>query len=143
LDISRADSIIKESLKKGQDARMRAYLGTLLLANPQVIKEVVRMRNGTLTLEKALEETGLTAKWKTEGKAEGKAEGIAEGEARGKAEGKAEGEAAGREEKALEIARNLIRKGWSAQEIAETINLGLDKIKPLYRAQGQRTPKTR
>jgi predicted transposase YdaD len=100
-----------------------------------VIEEVVRMRNGTLTLEKVLEEVGLTKKWKTEGIAEGKAEGIAEGEARG--------EAAGREEKALEIARNLIQKGWSIEEIAETINLGIDKIKPLYHPQREKTLKTR
>jgi hypothetical protein len=110
LDISQADSILKESGEKGKDAPLRAYLNALLLANPRVIKEVVRMRNGTLTLERVLEEAGLTEKWKTEG--------IAEGEARGKAEG----EAAGREEKALEIVRNLIQKGWSVEEIAETTN---------------------
>ncbi|MDR1316307.1 MAG: hypothetical protein LBK13_05480, partial [Spirochaetales bacterium] len=116
LDISQADSILRESGKKGKDAPVRAYLNALLLANQQAVEEVLRMRNGTLTLEKVLENAGLTKKW------------IAEGETRGKAEGRTEGQ----EEKALEIARNLIRRGWAPGDIAEITNLDPMKIQPLY-----------
>jgi predicted transposase YdaD len=94
-----------------------------LLANPGVVEEALKMRNGTLTLEKVLKEAGLTEKWK--------------------AEGKAEGEARGEEKKALEIARNLIQKGWELNEIAETTNLSVDKIKPLYRPQRKKALKNR
>jgi hypothetical protein len=116
LDISRARSIIKESDRRGKEARIRAYLNAVLLANPEAIEEALRMGNETLTLEKVLKNAGLTEKW------------IAEG----KAEGKAEGEAIGEEKKALEIAKNLITKGWNVNEVAEITKLSINKVKTLY-----------
>ncbi|MDR3174892.1 MAG: hypothetical protein LBU19_11615 [Treponema sp.] len=128
LDISRADAIIKESERKGKGAQIRAYLNAVLLANPRVLEETVKMRDGTLTLEKVLKKAGLTEKWK----AEGEALGEARGEARGEVRGEARGEARGKEEKALEIAQNLVQKGWSAGEIAEVTRLSIRKVKSLY-----------
>lgn len=74
-----------------------------------------------ISREKALAE-GL-AEGRAEGLAEGRAEGLAKGRAEGKAEGKAEGMAegltTGRNEKAMEIAMNLIRKGMNENDAAE------------------------
>jgi hypothetical protein len=126
LDISQAGAILKESAGKGKGARIHAYLNAVLLANPRAVEEALKMRNGALTLEKVLRDAGLTEKWK----AEGKAEGEALGEARGKAEGK--------EEKALEIARNLIQRGWSVEETAETTDLSIDRVKALCRPRRKR-----
>jgi hypothetical protein len=85
-----------------------------------MIEEALRMRNGALTLEKVLKDAGLIDKWIAEGKEEGE------------------------EKKALEIARNLMQKGWTAQEIAETINFDAAKIRVLYGPQRKKaTPKNR
>ena len=52
-----------------------------------------------------------------EGRAEGKAEGRAEGKAEGRAEGRAEGKAA----RDMEIARGLIKKGYTNEMIADLL----------------------
>jgi predicted transposase/invertase (TIGR01784 family) len=115
-------SIIKETIRKGKGALLRAYWNAILLANPKAVEEAMKMGNATLTLEKVLKNAGLTEKWKAEGKAEGKVEG--------KVEGKAEGK--------IEVARKLIQKGWSAEDIAETTELSLDKIQALYHTRTRR-----
>jgi predicted transposase YdaD len=73
------------------------------------MREVINMKSGTLTIEDVLRETGYIPRWEEMGKEKGK------------------------EEKALEIAKNLVQKGWKAEEVAETTDLPLDKIKPLYK----------
>jgi hypothetical protein len=118
LDISRAGAIIKESGRKGKGAHIQAYLNAVFLANPRIVEEALRMRNGTLTLEKVLKDAGLIAKWKAEGEAQGKAEG--------------------EEKKALEIARSLIHEGWPVEKIAKTTQLSVEKIRSLYRAHTKR-----
>jgi predicted transposase/invertase (TIGR01784 family) len=58
---------------------------------------------------------------------EGEARGKALGEARGEALGKARGEARGR----AEIARNLKKRGWPIDQIAEDTGLSAEEIAKL------------
>jgi hypothetical protein len=110
--------IVEESQRQGKEAWIRAYLDVIMRANKESVQEVM-MSDSALTLEKIFRDTGFLAKWIDEGKAEGKAEGIAEG--------KAEGE----ERKAVEIAKNLIKYGFSLEKTAELSGLDLEKIKTL------------
>lgn len=63
-----------------------------------------------------------------EGKAKGLEEGRAEGRAEGIAEGRAEGIAKGIEQRNIEIAKNMLRKGLSAEDISEMTGLPVDLI---------------
>ena len=58
---------------------------------------------------------------------EGKIEGEIEGEIKGKKEGKIEG----KEEKSIEIANNMLNKGYSLNEIVEITQLNVNTIKQL------------
>ena len=66
---------------------------------------------------------------KREGIAEGKEIGMKEGMAKGKQEGLAEGMEKGMNQKALEIAKNMLAMGLSAEQIAKATQLPLDIIK--------------
>jgi len=61
----------------------------------------------------------------------GHATGLAEGEAKGKAEGRAEGKIEGRSERDIEIARNMKRKGYATDDIAEMTGLSSVEIERL------------
>jgi hypothetical protein len=74
----------------------------------RLLREVLAM--GDLTLEKVLEESGLTAKWEERGKVQG----IALGEARGMALGKAEGLAQG-----IAQVLDLLKSGKPPEEILQ------------------------
>lgn len=63
-----------------------------------------------------------------DGFAEGKAKGLEEGRAEGRAEGWAEGIAKGIEQRNIEIAKNMLRKGLSAEDISEMTGLSVDLI---------------
>ncbi len=63
-----------------------------------------------------------------DGFAEGKAKGLEEGRAKGRAEGRAEGIAKGIEQRNIEIAKNMLRKGLSAEDISEMTGLPVDLI---------------
>ena len=63
-----------------------------------------------------------------DGFAEGKAKGLEEGRAEGRAEGWAEGIAKGIEQRNIEIAKNMLRKGLSAEDISEMTGLPVDLI---------------
>jgi len=65
----------------------------------------------------------MLERWTAERKDGWKAEGIAEGEARGEARGKAE--------RAIEIARNMKRRGYSTNDIADLTGLSSDEIERL------------
>ncbi len=60
------------------------------------------------------------------------AKGFEEGIAVGKAEGKAEGIAVGMEEKALKIAKELIAKGMTIEEICRITELRIDVVQKLF-----------
>jgi conserved hypothetical protein (putative transposase or invertase) len=57
-----------------------------------------------------------------------RAEGLAEGRAEGRAEGLAEGEVIGEKKKALSIARNLLNKGMSIEEVVNATGLTKQQI---------------
>jgi hypothetical protein len=84
LNAKSARSILEESRKKRSGAEFEAYLYALINANQKAIQEVQTMAKNELPFDKWVEETGLAAKWRAEGKIEGKAEGKVEGEAIGK-----------------------------------------------------------
>lgn len=65
---------------------------------------------------------------RAKGWAEGWAEGWAKGWAKGWAEGRAEGIAKGIEQRNIEIAKNMLRKGLSAEDISEMTGLPVDLI---------------
>ena len=65
---------------------------------------------------------------KREGIAEGKEIGMKEGMAKGKQEGLAEGMEKGMNQKALEIAENMLAMGLSAEQVAKATQLPLDII---------------
>jgi predicted transposase/invertase (TIGR01784 family) len=62
-----------------------------------------------------------------EGREEGLERGREEGLERGREEGREEGLERGREE----TARNLLKKGWSIEETAEIVDLGIDRLRDL------------
>ena len=66
---------------------------------------------------------------KREGIAEGKEIGMKEGMAKGKQEVLAEGMEKGMNQKALEIAENMLAMGLSAEQVAKATQLPLDIIK--------------
>ena len=70
------------------------------------------MRETAKTLEKVLEDAGLTAKWE--------------------ARGEARGEAKGKEKEALAIAQNLINLGVSMEVVISATKLAPEKVKELY-----------
>jgi hypothetical protein len=75
LNTKSARSILEESRKKGKGADIAAYLYALINANRKVIQEVLAMAKEGLPFDKLLEEMGLIAKWRAEGRIEGEARG--------------------------------------------------------------------
>ena len=66
-----------------------------------------------------------------EGRTKGMAEGHAKGMAEGRAKGMAEGRAEGRDERSIEIARKMLAKGKTIDEIMEFTELGRECIESL------------
>ena len=67
-------------------------------------------------------------KWSKEERAEGWEAGLAKGHAKGHAEGRAEGHAEGRAEERLVVAKALLRKHMSVEDIAEVTGLSVKEI---------------
>jgi hypothetical protein len=111
LGLQGLNRVTAEIDRLGKAAQIKAYLDVIVRANPEALKEALKMSDAALTLERVFEEAGLTAKWEAQGRAEG--------EARGKAEGKAE------------VARNLIRLGLPLEKVAQATELDLETIKSL------------
>jgi predicted transposase/invertase (TIGR01784 family) len=65
------------------------------------------MANGTATFEEVFTEAGIIPQW------------IEQGIERGE------------EKKALTIARNLLAKGWAAEDVAETTGLSIERVRSL------------
>jgi hypothetical protein len=107
LDLESTRVILKEGSKKGKEAPVRVYLDVILRANSTMIREVLNMSDGALTIETVLEETGLAAKY----------------ELRGEAKGEARGE---------EKARNLLDMGWTIEQTARTSRLAIEKVQSLH-----------
>jgi len=119
LKASEIRRVTGEIARQGKAARIRAYLDVVLKANKESLMEALKMSDTQLTLDKVFEEVGLVAKWESRGKARG----IAEGEARG--------EARGEERKASEIARNMLKNGFSMEETSKLSGLDIAKVRLL------------
>jgi predicted transposase YdaD len=73
-------------------------------ANPEIIEEALKMSNvADITFEEALEKAGFRQRW----------------------------EARAKEEKALEIAKNLLAEGFSVEQTAKLAGLDLEKVRAL------------
>jgi predicted transposase YdaD len=91
-------------MKRGD---LKAYMHVIMQANPRIVEEVLKMRSAALN--EVLERSGLTAEWKERGRQEGRLEGK------------------------LEIARNLLKRGWTKEAVAETVGADLQMIRALKR----------
>ena len=82
-----------------------------------------------------IERNALLAKGKAEGKAEGIAEGEAKGRAEGEAKGRVEGEAKGRTEGEAnakqDLARTLLKEGFSVEKTALLTGLSAHDVQVL------------
>ncbi|MDR1970554.1 MAG: hypothetical protein LBQ46_01410 [Treponema sp.] len=101
--------ILEESSGIRTQTPIGAYLGVLLQANPVPMMEVIKMEDGTLTIEDVLEKTGWAAKFE------------ARGEARGEIMGK------------REAAKNLIENGFAPEQAAKFSGLDIEAVQELYR----------
>jgi hypothetical protein len=141
LDVAEINRITAEIGKLGKGVHIGAYLDVITRANPEVIKEAMKMSKSAITLEQVFEDVGWIAKWEARGEArgeiQGEARGVALGEARGKALGEAQGEARGKalgeEKKAIEVAGNLLKMGLPVEKVVEATKLGLETVKSLTR----------
>jgi flagellar biosynthesis/type III secretory pathway protein FliH len=115
LEPGAASAILKARKEAAREAPLSAYLDVLLRANSEAFLEALNMANGTRTFEEVFTEAGIIPQWI----------------ARGKKEGKKEGKEEGKIEKALAIARNLLAKGWTLEDVAETTDLPLEKVRSL------------
>jgi hypothetical protein len=108
LDLETTRVILKEGSRRDKEDPVRAYLDVILRANSAMIREVLNMSDGTLTLERVLEEAGLIAKYESRGEAKG-------------------------EEKArFEIARDLLGMGWTVEQTARVSRLPMEKVQVLH-----------
>jgi len=96
-------------MRLGKAARIKAYVDAIMRANRKNLLEAYKMSD--MTLDEIFVEVGAAARW----------------EARGKAIGEANGEAIGEEK----IARNMLRKGLSVEQVAELSGLDIEKIRKI------------
>lgn len=104
LDFSNASVIFKESVRSVDGLSKRAYLDAVLHANSLIFQEVYKMSDSSAaTFDDFLMEAGFISRWEEEGRKEG-----------------------------LEkVARNLLMKGWSVEDTAETAELDIETVKSL------------
>jgi hypothetical protein len=103
LDKSLARQIWIEIDKQGKAAQIGAYLEAIFNANVSIMREVSKLSDVALTMDKVLEEAGLTAMW----------------EARGEEKGK------------VEVAKNAIKQGLPEDTIAAITGLDLETIRKI------------
>jgi hypothetical protein len=108
LETGAAGVILEAGKGAARKAAVSAYLDVVVRANPEVFLEAWSMANGTKTFEEVFTEAGIIPQW------------IEQGE----------------EKKALAIARNLLAKGWAVEEVAETTDLPLEKVRSLVGMSG-------
>jgi hypothetical protein len=71
LDIAGIQHISTEINRQGKAARIGAYLEAIYKANLTIMTEALKMSDTALTLDKVLEDSGLTAKWEARGEERG------------------------------------------------------------------------
>jgi hypothetical protein len=111
LESGAARSILEAGKATARETPMSAYLDVLLRANPRAFLEAWTMANDTATFEEVFTEAGIIPQWIERG--------IEQGIEQGK------------EEQALAIARNLLAKGWTVEEVAGTTELPVEKGRSL------------
>jgi predicted transposase/invertase (TIGR01784 family) len=111
--------ILETGKEASREVSLNAYLDVLLRANPRAFMEAWTMTNDTATFEEVFTKAGIIPQWIERGIEQGIERGIEQGIKQGK------------EEKALAIARNLLAKGWTAEDVAETTDLPIEKVRSL------------
>ncbi|MDR1278884.1 MAG: hypothetical protein LBK02_09040, partial [Treponema sp.] len=115
LEPGAASAILEGRKAAAREAPLSAYMDVLLRANSEAFLEALNMANGTRTFEEVFTEAGIIPQWIDRGIEQGIERGIEQGE----------------EKKALAIARNLLAKGWAVEDVAETTDLPLEKVRSL------------
>jgi hypothetical protein len=149
LEAGTMERVQGEVLRRGKAARLDAYLYAIMRANAGVLEEAMRMSKSAKTLDRVLEEAGLTAKWEERGRDkgrhegwnEGRTEGLTEGLSRGRSEGRregwnegrteglTEGLSRGRNEARRETARKLRDMGLPVEQIAQATGLSPEAVR--------------
>jgi len=112
LDLSEVQRITTQLLRLGKTARIRAYFDVIIRANRENLQGVLKMNDNTgVAFVELLDELGIETPWGVQAAARGKAQ-------------------AG-EEKAREIARNLLAEGSTPEFIQKITGLDLEIIKGL------------
>jgi hypothetical protein len=111
LDKTLARQLWIEIDKQGKAAQVGAYLEAVFNANMNIMREVSKMSDEALTMEKVLEEAGFTAIW----------------EARGEVRGEVRGEEKGK----IEVAKNAINQGLSEDTVVAITGLDLETIRKI------------
>jgi hypothetical protein len=115
LERGAARAILEERKEAARETPLSAYMDVLLRANPEAFLEAWNMANRKRTFEEVFTEAGIIPQWIERGIERGIEQGIEQGE----------------EKKALAIARNLLAKGWVVEDVAETTDLSLEKVRSL------------
>jgi hypothetical protein len=113
--------------ERGKEARLKAYLNALLVANPRVLKEVKKTMIMTPELREVLIDIGFAAEWEKEGRKEGRKEGVEKGIKKGIEKGRKEG----RKEGQMKMAKKLLAGGISPEIIVRASGLTLDEIRTI------------
>jgi hypothetical protein len=103
LDKTLARQLWFEIDRQGKAAQTGAYLEAIFNANVSIMREVSKLSDVALTMDKVLEEAGLTAIW----------------EARGEEKGK------------IEVAKNAINQGLPEDTIVAITGLDLETIRKI------------
>ena len=115
LDLAEMRRILTEINRLGKAARITAYLDVIARANEEILPEVLKMSDGTLSLQQIFEKAGFAAAW----------------EAKGEVRGEARGEVRGEERKAMDIAQNMVNLGYSVDDITAVTLLDPEKVKSI------------
>ena len=107
LDAAETRRITAEIYKLGKAARIGAYLDAIIRANAKSFKEAMKMGDTAITFDQIMEDVGLAAKWE------------------------ARGEAKAEENKAKEIAKNLLGNGFSLEQTAQLCGLDIADVRKL------------
>ena len=111
LNVSDMQRVTAEIARQGKAARIKAYLDVIAKANRKSLREVIKMSDAELSLDEIFEEAGWVAKWE------------------------ARAEARGEEKKAIDIARNMLKNGFSPEQTAKLAGLDITKVEALSSAQ--------
>jgi hypothetical protein len=158
LDAERLRKVIETGKGMPKGSPVAAYMHMVLKANPQGLREVMKMSD--TALEAIFEEFGLTEKWIERGIEQGIERGIEQGIEqgiergieqgiergieqgiergieqgieRGIEQGIEQGIGRGEEKAKLLIAQNLVTMGWKVEDVAKATELDISKIQDLY-----------